>query len=355
MYQRVRYYMFICFIGLTYFSYGQQDSCVSCAMSCCGTDLTPSGVMISHLHPKKQWMFSYRYMSMSMGHMQNGTQSVSDIQVYNNYVMTSSGMRMDMHMLMGMYGLSNKITLMGMLNYNYSSMGMKMLPTTYMVMPDGEIMGSKNAPSKISTQGLGDTKIYVLYGLVNTRYHHLLLSGGISIPTGSIQVEGSSSSMYQQRHVPYMMQMGSGTWDLMPGITYLHSKGTITWSSQLSSVVHPGYNSLNYSYGNSATFTSWIGWKWYRLLSSTLRVEASATGVIKGYDVNIPNGYEPSASPLNYGGQHINGYIGTNFYLPIAHVKSRIAVEYGLPIYQSLNGTQMTTKSTLYTTWSWVF
>jgi hypothetical protein len=347
--------MLIWFSSLAFISYGQRDSSVSCATCCCITDPTPSGIMISHLHEKKQWMFSYRYMSMQMGHMQNGTQSVSDMQVYNNYVMTSSAMRMDMHMLMAMYGLSNKITLMGMVNYNYNTMSMNMLPTTYMTMPDGEIMGSKNAPSKISSQGFGDTKLYALYGIIDNSHNHLLVSGGLSIPTGSIQVEGNNTSMYQQRHIPYMMQMGTGTWDLMPGVTYLHSNGTITWSSQLSSVIHPGYNSQNYKYGNSATFTNWIAWKWYRLVSSSLRVEASTTGVIQGYDAAIPNGYEPSTSSLNYGGQHFNGYIGTNFYLPIARVKNRLAFEYGFPIYQSLNGTQMTTKSTLYATWSVVF
>jgi hypothetical protein len=357
MYLRFRYYLLICLSGLVFISYGQQDCETSCAANCCSTDPTPAGVMISHLHTKKQFMLSYRYMSMQMGHMQSGTQSVSDMQVYNNYVMSSSGMRMDMHMLMGMYGLSNKITLMGMLNYNYNTMSMTMLPTAHMTMPDGEIMGSVNAPSKIYSQGLGDTKLYALYGIINNSKHHLLLSGGISLPTGSITVQGSSTSMYQQRHVPYMMQMGTGTWDLMPGVTYLHSKGAITYSAQLSSIIHPGFNSMNYAYGNSATFTSWFAYKWFSLLSSSVRIDASTTGAINGYDSNIPAGYEPSTLGQNYGGQHINGYIGTNFYFPKSSFmkNNRIMLELGLPLYQNLNGVQQSTKSTLYASWSAVF
>ena len=97
MYRVFRYCLLICLSGLAFISLGQQDCETSCATSCCATDPTPAGVMISHLHPKKQFMLSYRYMSMQMGHMQSGTQRVSDMQVYNTYVMSSSSMRMDMH------------------------------------------------------------------------------------------------------------------------------------------------------------------------------------------------------------------------------------------------------------------
>jgi len=218
-------------------------------------------------------------------------------------------------------------------------------------------MGSDNAPSKIYSQGLGDTKLYALYGLVNTDYHHVLLSGGLSIPTGSINVEGSSTSMYQGTHVPYMMQMGSGTWDLMPGITYLHSKNRITWSAQLTSIIHPGSNSMNYSYGNSYSFTSWFAYKWFSLLSSSVRIDGSTTGAINGYDNKIPSMYEPSTMAYNYGGQHINTYLGVNFYFPKSTFlrNNRIMIEYGLPIYQNLNGIQMRTNSALYASWSLVF
>jgi hypothetical protein len=359
MYRVFRYCLLICLSDLAFISHSQQDCETSCAISCCATDPTPAGVMISHLHPKKQFMLSYRYMSMHMGHMQSGTQRISDMQVYNTYVMSSSSMRMDMHMLMGMYGLTNKITLMGMLDYNYNTMGMIMLPTAHMTMPDGEIMGSVNAPSQVSSQGLGDTKLYALYGLVNTSYHHLLLSGGLSIPTGSIKVQGSSSSMYQENSVPYIMQMGTGTWDLMPGITYLHSKDRITWSAQFTSIIHPGFNSLNYAYGNSYSFTSWFAYKWFSLLSSSLRIDANTSGSINGYDINMQKiyNYDPSTISANYGGQHVNTYIGTNFYFPknTFMKNNRIMIEFGLPIYQNLNGIQQRTKYALNASWSLVF
>jgi hypothetical protein len=338
---------------------GQADSMKSCINYCCcgPTDLTPSGVMISHIHRKKQLMLSYRYMNMNMGGMLDGTSKVSDDKIFQNYLMSMHAMRMEMHMLMAMYGLSNRITLMGMLNYNVSSMKMSMLPgSMHMHSMAGMNMGSGEMDMDLKSSGIGDVKLNALYGIINEKHHHLLASMGFSIPVGSIEIKGNSNSMYPNQRIPYNMQLGSGTWDLLPGISYLYQNNKIVFSSQITSVVRTGYNAVGYKLGNEVTFNNWLAFQWSRNFSSSLRIEGSTAGSIQGQDVSLYNGNEPAADPANYGGQRISSFIGTNFYFRKGILKNnKIGAEYGLPVYQNLNGPQTSVKSSLYASWSLMF
>ena len=314
-----------------------QFSCLSCL---CKKDVTPAGVMISHTHTKGEWMFSYRYMNMNTkGIQQNGT-AISNDQVYNQYLMSSDKMRMDMHMLMVMYGLSRRITLMGMTEYNRSSMNMN-APEGAMHMHPGMNM-STGMEHEMTTSGFGDLSFTALYSILKPSDHKLLVSGGLSIPIGSIQTKGGSGSMYPDQRYPYMMQRGSGTWDLLPGITYSYEGYKFMASSQLYSSIRTGYNAVGYKLGNKISFNNWAAYRWFNWMSTSLRVEATIAGSIKGSDPDLYIYTEPAANPVNYGGQAVFGYAGINFYFLN---RNKIAVEGGVPLYQNLNGIQ----STLYT------
>ncbi len=330
--------------------YSQTDSLQCCHECFCSIDPTPSGVMISHVHEKGQWMFSYRYMSMNMGNMLSGTEKVSDDRIFSDYLMSSGNMHMNMHMLMAMYGLSNRLTLMGMLNYNNSTMEMKMLSGTSHTHNG---VSSDEMDNTVNAAGIGDLKIHALYGLINGNRHHLLLSVGFNIPTGKINLEGKTNTMYADQRLPYAMQAGSGTYDLMPTVNYLFQKGRISWSSQISSMIRTGYNNVGYRLGNEVSTNHWLALRWAKNFSSSVRMEYSASEYIKGRDKTLYSGYEPAANPYNYGGKRMTGFVGTNFHFVKGFLKgNRICVEYGLPLYQNLNGPQMGVNSYLNASWN---
>src|SRR5882724_12256296 len=75
-----------------------------------------------------------------------------------------------------------------------------------------------------TSEGLGDLQLrglYTVYAREGFR-HRFLLNAGISIPTGSIDEKdfGPDRSLGRAR-LEYPMQLGSGTVDLLPGLTYL--------------------------------------------------------------------------------------------------------------------------------------
>lgn len=316
--------------------------------NCAVEDLSPGGIMLGHEHPKGVWKISYRYMNMMMDGVLSGTQKVDDNFVFNNYIMSPQNMRMDMHMVMAMYGITDRLSLMTMFNYNSISMKMNMLPGSTHVHSSGTSASNSNEMSS-QTSGLGDTKLYALYSLLNNTVHYLLLSGGLNLPSGKIQMKGDSHDpMYPSQRLPYMMQMGSGTVDFMPGLTYLMKQNNASFSTQITSVLRPFYNSLDYGLGNEYAFNIWGAYKWFPWCSSSVRVEGTSVEAISGKDPLLFTGMEPSAYALNYGGQNVNGYLGFNFYFL---KKNKLSVEYGMPVYQNSNGVQMQQKSTIYAGW----
>lgn len=320
---------------------GQNDSTFCSSAVCCGSnDPTPSGVMLSHIHPKNEWMFSYKWMSMNMSGVMSGSQTISNEAVFTNYLMAPKNMSMNMHMLMGMYGITNRLSAMVMVNYNSLSMQMEMF------VPGGHHHpgSAETTPSHImESSGLGDTKAYLLYGLLHKRQHQLLVSGGMSFPTGSILVTGKDDDMmYPNNRLPYNMQLGSGTYDVLPCVNYLFQQGKFTASTQVSAVIRTGYNPVGYRLGNEFTSNSWVAYKWLPFLSSSLRAEGSIQNNITGLDPTLYRYNEPAANTENYGGKKIVGYIGSVFHLNTGALKNAgIAAEYGIPVYQYYNGIQM--------------
>lgn len=353
----VRFLFMLLLSSNSLLSFAQGDSLETCSGCSCEKDLTPSGVMISHVHKKGEWMFSYRFMAMNMNGMQLGTSELNDEEVFLKYLMSSHTMRMDMHMLMGMYGVTSKLTVMAMLHYNVVSMDMAMLPgTSHNHVMEGMAEEEKPMDMNMKTAGIGDTKVHLLYSLFHSPSHYLLASVGVSIPTGDIQQKGKGNSMYASKRLPYAMQLGSGTWDLLPCISYLYQSGRIAWSTQVTSTLRTGYNSVSYKLGNDYTSNTWFSFLWLGTLATSVRLEASTTDHLHGRDKALYAYNEPSAHPLNYGGQRATGFLGASYLFKRSILNgNKLGVEYGIPLYQKVNGTQMPLRFSINASWSYVF
>ena len=331
-----------------------------CNDNCCAKDLTPAGTMISHLHAAKEWMFSYNYQYMDMSNLYKNDKQITSSEVYTqDYLMNPEKMNMKMNMLMAMYGVSDKITVMAMAHYMTNSMTMSMMRGTEHIMkmngmPD--MVMNNNYSMTDKTSGLGDVQLNVLYGLLESGNHNLLANIGINIPTGQINKTGTNGSMYNGQRMPYSMQTGTGTLDLSPGITYSYRKERLNYSAQLLAYIHNGYNQIGYRYGNQALANTWFAYRWSNLFSNSIRIEAITEGKIKGNDASLYSFYEPAANPLNYGGKQLRAYTGLNFYLPWTSTPSyKIGIEYGKTLYRNFNGIQMDTRNILFVNASLTF
>jgi len=179
-------------------------------------EILSSNVLGTHTHLKGEWMVGYKYMHMHMGGNRSGTTDQTEARVLDDFVVAPLWMDMDMHMVMLMRGVTDDITMMWMLPYIYKKM---------------QHINRMGVKFDTTSHGPGDLKwttTYALYGnvkrdehsVVTWGRHRILLHGGVSFPTGSINKEDTTPTRVKGT-LPFPMQLGSGTFDFLPGISYL--------------------------------------------------------------------------------------------------------------------------------------
>ncbi|MGH1419677.1 MAG: hypothetical protein ACRBCJ_12530 [Hyphomicrobiaceae bacterium] len=325
----------------------------------------PIGVMGDHMHKKGEWMLSYRYMRMEMDGNRIGDDRVSPetiaTTVPNRFFgrmgqpptlrVVPTRMTMDMHMFGAMYAPTNNLTLMAMLNY----VDKEMEHVTFRGGMGTTRLGTFTTEAK----GIGDTKIGGLYRLYDDHIHHFHLNMGLSLPTGSITKRDrvlAPNGMRPDLRLPYPMQLGSGTVDLLPGLTYTGKKGSFSWGAQyMADIRLEDENDEGYALGDKHSLTSWIAYRVSPWASASFRVNAMTQDSIDGIDLNVVAPVQ-TADPNNHGGERVDLLWGVNLLAPEGALKGhRLAVEFGLPVYQNLNGPQLETDWTLAVGWQKAF
>ncbi|MDH3510581.1 MAG: hypothetical protein OER85_06950 [Gammaproteobacteria bacterium] len=309
---------------------------------------TGAAAHIHHSHGDGDWMVEYRFMRMSMGDLLDGTDTVNTKDISGvipgmppmkdpskQYRLAPVDMTMDMHMLMLMYGLTESTSLMAMASYRDNEMDIVMHTP----------MADRFATTK--TDGLGDALVGIMTK-INPRW---TASVSISLPFGDIDqrfdvvftgidpVTGMPVSMTNTNvKAGYPMQLGSGTFDLIPGITYSDATDNLGWGFQASYTERLGENDNDYSLGNVAEV---FGWAKY-VISSNLLVSGKATYKnwrrIDGQDPELNPELSPVTDPNATGGQRLDLSVGLNGFFGAGH---SIGLEVGVPVYQDLNRYQM--------------
>lgn len=328
----------------------------------------PIGVMGDHMHKKGEFMFSYRFMHMNMTGNRIGSRSVSPQEIVNTVPnqfdqlpmpgiqpgtlrVVPTKMTMDMHMFGAMYAPTDNITLMLMLNYIEKEMD----HLTFAGMNPNLLLGGFTTRS----QGLGDTKISALYRLYDDSIHHLHLNMGLSLPTGDIEKTGAVLSPLNTRptlRLPYAMQLGTGTFDLLPGITYTARLNDLSWGAQYMAEVRlEDENDEGYAWGDKHTVTGWLAYQWAPWISTSVRVSYEHQGEIDGFDPQIAAPVQ-TAHPDFFGGERVDLYGGVNLVATHGPLKGhRLAIEAGGTVHEDLNGPQMQRDWTLTVGWQKAF
>lgn len=287
----------------------------------------PIGVMGDHLMKKDETMLSYRYMSMAMDGNRSGTESVST--PLSGYMVSPLSMDMDMHMFSAMYAPTDKLSVM------------MTLPYTSISMDHRVNMDSTNFTTEAS--GIGDVKLGATYGLFAKPGTDFLFNFIVNAPTGSID-ERDITTGTDDVQLPYPMQLGSGTWDFTPGLTYVQTYDNWSWGAQGLYTYRTGENDNGYTLGNKLDATAWLAKKMARSTSLSFRLKVLDWGNIEGSDntLTLMPSMVPTADPNLRGGRRVDALLGVNFVMP-GFPGLRLALEAGAPVYQKLDGPQLET------------
>jgi hypothetical protein len=306
----------------------------------------PAGVMLDHMHKAGEFMVGYRYMYMRQdGDMLHGTGTASDATVRDNAcgppnkcMMRPAEMTMQMHMLDIMYAPTDWLTLM--LMPQWMTMDMTMTP----------LMGGMGTKSH-DTDGLGDTIFGALVKLSEGPGYHLHTGVMFSAPTGSVDETNNGKLTH------YGMQLGSGTWDFRPSLTYTGREGPWSWGAQMSGIIRmEDANDEGYRLGNVFKATAWGSYRLANWISASVRILHTEQGRIEG-QYNTPHNIgSPPDLVANYGGCFWDLGLGVNTVVPSGPLKGhRFAVEWLQPLSDDPNGYQLERDGTLWVNWSKAF
>jgi len=312
---------------------------IVCGLALSGfiTSLLPlSGYAESAKNSEKQgaggFMLTYNYIHMHMNKNQSGTKRVSTADVLKQFQIAPTGMTAQMHMFGAVYMPNQDLYFMAMLPY-------KILTLDYL-MRDGRAFTTKS-------KGLGDISVSGNYTFYREGMQKFTANMGVSLPTGSIR-KRDLIPINPSFKLPFPQQLGSGTYDLLPGVSYSDGNGVCSWGADLNAVVHlGGLNDNKYRLGNQYILGAWRARQLTDVIGASIRVQGVKWDNIHGVDAEL----DPAAFPLiRNGGKRIDLVPGVNFSLS-KHRMSKIVVEATIPVYQNLKGPQLRTSYIINAGW----
>ena len=164
------------------------------------------------------------------------------------------------------------------------------------------------------------------------------------------------NGMMMNMRLGYGMQLGSGTYDLLPGLTYYGHAGDWGWGVQYSAQIPlESENSQGYSWGDKHSVTGWGSYEWAPWISTSLRVTGTTQDEIDGIDASIM-GPNPVADPDNFGGEVVEAGFGVNLMGQSGALQGqRVAFEVSAPLYQDTNGLQVERDYSFTVGWQYAF
>jgi Protein of unknown function (DUF3570) len=339
---------------------------------------SPAGVMFDHtLEKSGDFMAGYRFMrNEQAGDMLHGshTASLNDVGI-NSCVdiacsVSPKQMNMSMHMLDLMYAPTDWLTLMVMPQWMDMDMDMTELETA----PGGHGHRGGAAVHSHQTGGVGDTGVYALFKLFERSGHKVNLSLGGTAPTGDADITlrrtQSITRGFDGVPIHYGMQLGSGTWDFKPSLTYTGELEQYSWGAQVTGTKRlESRNESNFAFGDIFQGSVWGGYQWTNWLSTTVRGVYTAQGAVRGHylpvfkatindphQLFIPSHVGSFDNPANYGGQFVDLGLGVNVTAPSgAFAGNTLKFEWLQPVHTDYNGYQLDRDYALNVTWSYGF
>jgi len=348
----------------------------------------PAGVMFGHVMTTPgDIMVGYRYMySRQDGRMLHENELAADQDIVSNGCNLEPGltcrtspafMNMHMHMLDIMYAPTSWLNLMVMPQFMDMDMNMRALSG---VNPVPSSTTDDHLHGGHETGGVGDTGLYAMFKLFQDEGHDVNMGLGVTAPTGSVDIKlrrmHKVGNATDNGFIHYGMQLGSGTWDFKPSVTYTGKVSDWSWGAQVSGTKRlEDRNQSGFAFGDQLQSTAWGSYSVFNWLSASVRGIYTVQGAVKGEFTALPgncavnhslNTTEACAdvnpkggsmdNPKNYGGRYWDVGFGLNATIPSGSLAGNtFSVEWLQPVEDDVNGYQLERNGTLNATWSYGF
>lgn len=297
----------------------------------------PDAFRSARIIPGGSFLLGYEYDHLTRSSNRSGTDRVSVSRIFERgFTRTSFRQEVERHTLEVLYAPTDRITL-------GASLPVFHIDTRYRT-PDGSSFTTGN-------QGVGDLELSGRLLFTRKGQECFILHLALQAPSG--EIDSRDRTPDGRERLPYDEQLGGGTWNFLPAITYVGQYRETSWGVQVGADVSIGENDHGWSRPDVFHTGGWLAQRFFDLLTSQMWLEWRDWGDVDGRDDHISQTW-PSGNPNFYGGARL--VLGTGLELAIPHLKGqRLSVDASFPVYQSLDGPQLESRWRLRAGWEWVF
>jgi len=293
--------------------------------------------------------FGLKYFNQKMKGLGYGSDSVPLLTVLNAYWASPSQMVTQGAELNLMIGLTDRLTLSASGNFVRKEMVQAVM--------DLEIQGFYWL-GKTESLGPEDVKVSALLKVLDQAGFRFHLHAGVSIPVGLTDFDDFALDPEDpfgdpvEVILPYPQQLGSGTFDLLPGFTGSLQNEKATLGFQWKGTVRLGDNDRGWALGDRYVTTIWGAYKASEWASVSVGAKYMTWGDIEGFDTafdtNTSLAYYNPAYEIGQTGRRVDIPLDFSFIVPQGPFSGyRLTVEYLMPVHQDLDYLQFRHGRTL--------
>jgi hypothetical protein len=242
-------------------------------------------------------------------------------------------MTMQMHMLMLDYQWRENLSLMLMPQYMSMEMGLRELAGSPPARPGEHLHGAGEHQSG----SIGDTVLAATWQ--PSSLSKLQITLGFSVPTGKVDLDYRRQNHSDGGLMHFDMQTGSGTWDLLPALTWQDGIAAWRYGAQLSGVKRvEARNDSSYRLGDQWQLSTWATHPLTAWLAGSARLTHTWRDAVQGDFTQYNARLGPMDFPANQGGRYTDLGLGLSVALPASQ---QLAVEWEAPVQDDPTGFQL--------------
>lgn len=287
--------------------------------------------------PERTWQFDYRYSDVHFEGYRNGSEplSVEDVlfrpgeaRTTTNFPVVPTKMGQRVHLVDVSHDVAPGWRISARVPW------VQQRSTHVSIVPGFDTFS-------LETSGFGDISLLVTRMSKAPADRTSSVAAGVTLPTGSIEKRGQTPRGPGLTIVPYSMQIGSGTTDLLAGLSHggsnahLGRLGQASWVVSTQARLRMGSNGRGYRLGHQLTNELQVGVRPWARVWPLAGLTWSMTGRIVGEDpsMTIPGPFPypaPVTNPSLYGGTVVNARVGVE--IPLSTQAGRSSARTSLTI-----------------------
>ena len=294
----------------------------------------PAGVKADFTLPAGEIYLGYRYFEEKFRGTLVGTAELTSEEVLDFFTVATPTYDRAVHEVELRFGVTDWVTLEGSIPFLRNDM----------------LKETNLAFFQTTSDVLGDVSVRGLFRLLEMDEYRLSLTLGGTVPTGKLGKSGPTAT--GTGVLPFAMQGGSGSPDILAGGTFQVQNDVASVGIQFNSVIRFMDNRADYRLGNRYDVSVWGAYNLSDWLSFSMRGFFEHWDRIEGFESRTNGAEDPLANSFAQGGERVVIPFGFNLFLREGNAAGhRLSVELYYTVHEDLNGPQPSMDRTLVLSW----